>query len=75
MNVVEKRRVEIGISSESSTQVKEGITEDDRIVSFVTSSVIEGATVVPVDEDQMNSLMGGIAGDEAGVTVTTEVAE
>ena len=75
MNIVEKRRVEIGISSESSTQVKEGITEDDRIVSFVTSSVIEGATVVPVDEDQMNSLMGGIAGDEAGVTVTTEVAE
>ena len=73
MNVVEKRRVEIGISSESFTQVKEGITEDDRIVSFVTSSVIEGATVVPVDEDQMNSLMGGI--DDSAVTVTTEVAE
>ena len=73
MNVVEKRRVEIGISSESFTQVKEGITEDDRIVSFVTSSVIEGATVVPVDEDQMNSLIGGI--DDSAVTVTTEVAD
>ena len=76
MNIVEKKRVEIGISSESFTQVKEGITENDRVVSFVTSSVIEGATVVPVDEDQLNSLMGGMTGGEdSAVTVTTEVAD
>lgn len=79
MNIVEKRRVEIGISSESFTQIKEGVTEDDKIVSFVTSTVREGAVVVPVDEDQMNSLMGGVTGgDGAEVTVettTTEVSE
>lgn len=79
MNIVEKRRVEIGISSESFTQIKEGITEDDKIVSFVTSTVREGAVVVPVDEDQMNTLMGGVTGEDgAEVTVettTTEVSE
>ncbi len=79
MNIVEKRRVEIGISSESFTQIKEGVTEDDKIVSFVTSTVREGAVVVPVDEDQMNSLMGGVTGEDgAEVTVettTTEVSE
>jgi RND family efflux transporter MFP subunit len=79
MNIVEKRRVEIGISSESFTQIKEGITEDDKIVSFVTSTVREGAVVVPVDEDQMNALMGGVTGEDgAEVTVettTTEVSE
>lgn len=79
MNIVEKRRVEIGISSESFTQIKEGVTEDDKIVSFVTSTVREGAVVVPVDEDQMNALMGGVTGEDgAEVTVettTTEVSE
>ena len=79
MNIVEKRRVEIGISSESFTQIKEGITEDDKIVSFVTSTVREGAVVVPVDENQMNALMGGVSGEDgAEVTVettTTEVSE
>ncbi|MBQ4276042.1 MAG: HlyD family efflux transporter periplasmic adaptor subunit [Lachnospiraceae bacterium] len=75
MNIVEKRRVEIGISSESFTQIKEGVTEDDKIVSFVTSSVREGAVVVPVDEDQMGGLMGGIGVGAGDVTVTTEVTE
>lgn len=70
MNTVEKRRIELGISSEERSQILEGITKDDKVVSYVTSTVQEGAVVVPVDEDQMNSLLGGMGGlEDAGITV------
>ena len=57
-NIIEKRRVEIGISSESATQIKEGITSEDKVVAYVTSNVIEGATVIPSDQNQANGMMG-----------------
>ena len=70
MNMVEKRRIELGISSEERSQILEGITKDDKVVSYVTSAVKEGAVVVPVDEDQMNSLLGGMGGlEDTGITV------
>ena len=69
MNMVEKKRVEVGISSEGCTEIVEGITADDKVVTYVTSVVQEGAIVVPVEGDDMTSLMGGLGG---GVTVTTE---
>ena len=72
MNMVEKKRVEVGISSEDCTEIVEGITADDKVISYVTSIVKEGAVVVPVEGDDMTSLMGGLGGGNLGVTVTTE---
>ena len=72
MNMVEKKRVEVGISSEDCTEIVEGITADDKVISYVTSVVKEGAVVVPVEGDDMTSLMGGLGGGNLGVTVTTE---
>ena len=71
MNMVEKKRVEVGVSSEDRTEITEGITADDKVISYVTSVVKEGAVVVPTEGDDMNSLMGGLGGN-LGVTVTTE---
>ena len=72
MNMVEKKRVEVGISSEDCTEILEGITADDKVISYVTAVVQEGAIVVPVEGDDMTSLMGGLGGGNLGVTVTTE---
>jgi RND family efflux transporter MFP subunit len=72
MNMVEKKSVEVGISSEDCTEIVEGITADDKVVSYVTSVVKEGAIVVPVEGDDMTSLMGGLGGGNVGVTVTNE---
>ena len=71
MSMVEKKRVEVGVSSEDRTEITEGITADDKVISYVTSVVKEGAVVVPTEGDDMNSLMGGLGGN-LGVTVTTE---
>ena len=71
MNMVEKKRVEVGVSSEDRTEITEGITANDKVISYVTSVVKEGAVVVPTEGDDMNSLMGGLGGN-LGVTVTTE---
>ena len=71
MSMVEKKRVEVGISSEDNTEILEGITEDDKVITYVTSVVKEGAVVVPVEGDDMTSLMGGLGGN-MGVTVTAE---
>ena len=72
MNMVEKKRVEVGITSEDCTEILEGITADDKVISYVTAVVQEGAIVVPVEGDDMTSLMGGLGGGNLGVTVTTE---
>ena len=72
MNMVEKKRVEVGITSEDCTEILEGITTDDKVITYVTSVVKEGAVVVPVEGDDMTSLMGGLGGGNLGVTVTTE---
>ena len=73
MNMVEKKRVEVGISSEDCTEIVEGITADDKVISYVTAVVQEGAIVVPVEGDDMtSSLLGGLGGGNMGVTVTTE---
>ena len=71
-NIVEKKSITIGISSEERTQIIEGIDENDRVVSYVTSAVIEGATVVPVDEEQMNSILGGLTGETTEESVSEE---
>ncbi|MBR6383946.1 MAG: efflux RND transporter periplasmic adaptor subunit [Lachnospiraceae bacterium] len=72
MSMVEKKRVEVGITSEDCTEIVEGITADDKVISYVTAVVQEGAIVVPVEGDDMTSLMGGLGGGNLGVTVTTE---
>ena len=73
MNMVEKKRVEVGITSEDCTEILEGITADDKVISYVTAVVQEGAIVVPVEGDDMtSSLLGGLGGGNMGVTVTTE---
>lgn len=72
MSMVEKKRVEVGITSEDCTEILEGITTDDKVITYVTSVVKEGAVVVPVEGDDMTSLMGGLGGGNLGVTVTTE---
>ena len=73
MNMVEKKRVEAGISSEDCTEILDGITADDKVISYVTSVVKEGAVVVPVEGDDMtSSLLGGLGGGNVGVTVTAE---
>ena len=70
-NIIEKKPVELGISSESRTEIEDGITADDRVVSYVTSVVVEGATVVPMNEDDMNNAMGALGG--GGNSITVEV--
>ena len=70
MSMVEKKRVEVGITSEDCTEILEGITTDDKVITYVTSVVKEGAVVVPVEGDDMTSLMGGLGGGNLGVTVT-----
>ena len=69
MNMVEKKPVEVGVSSEDRTEILEGITSDDKVVTYVTSVVKEGAIVVPIEGDDLTSAMGGI-GSNIGITVT-----
>ena len=69
MNMVEKKPVEVGVSSEDRTEILEGITADDKVVTYVTSVVKEGAIVVPIEGDDLTSAMGGI-GSNIGITVT-----
>ena len=69
MNMVEKKPVEVGVSSEDRTEILEGITADDKVVTYVTSVVKEGAIVVPIEGDDLTSAMGGIGGN-IGITVT-----
>ena len=69
MNIVEKKPVEVGVSSEDRTEILEGITADDKVVTYVTSVVKEGAIVVPIEGDDLTSAMGGIGGN-IGITVT-----
>ena len=56
-NMIEKVPVTLGISSEDRTQVTEGIDENDKVVTYVTSVVREGAVVVPVDEADVNAML------------------
>lgn len=71
MNMVEKKRVEVGISSESRTQILEGVSEDDQVITYVTANVHEGAVVVPQDTDAMASMLG--SGDGmGGIVIETE---
>ena len=70
-NVIEKVPVTLGISSEDRTQVTEGIDENNKVVTYVTSVVQEGAVVVPVDEADVNAMLEKM-GVDAGTTVTTE---
>ena len=69
MNMVEKKPVEVGVSSEDRTEILEGITADDKVVTYVTSVVKEGAIVVPIEGDDLTSATGGIGGN-IGITVT-----
>ena len=69
MNMVEKKPVEVGVSSEDRTEILEGITADDKVVTYVTSVVKEGAIVVPIEGDDLTSAMGGI-GSNIGINVT-----
>ncbi|MBO4702287.1 MAG: efflux RND transporter periplasmic adaptor subunit [Lachnospiraceae bacterium] len=69
MNIVEKKPVEVGVSSEDRTEILEGITADDKVVTYVTSVVKEGAIVVPMEGDDLTSAMGGLGGN-IGITVT-----
>ena len=69
MNMVEKKPVEVGVSSEDRTEILEGITSDDKVVTYVTSVVKEGAIVVPIEGDDLTSAMGGLGGN-IGITVT-----
>ena len=59
----------VGVSSEDRTEILEGITSDDKVVTYVTSVVKEGAIVVPIEGDDLTSAMGGIGGN-IGITVT-----
>lgn len=70
-NMIEKVPVTLGISSEDRTQVTEGVDENDKVVTYVTSIVKEGAVVVPVDEADVNAMLEKM-GVDAGTTVTTE---
>ncbi|MCR4928827.1 MAG: efflux RND transporter periplasmic adaptor subunit [Lachnospiraceae bacterium] len=70
-NVIEKVPVTLGISSEDRTQVTEGIDENNKVVTYVTSVVQEGAVVVPVDEADVNAMLEKM-GVDAGVTITND---
>ena len=70
-NMIEKVPVTLGISSEDRTQVTEGVDENDKVVTYVTSIVKEGAVVVPVDEADVNAMLEKM-GVDAGTTVITE---
>ena len=69
MNMVEKKPVEVGVSSEDRTEILEGITADDKVVTYVTSVVKEGAIVVPIEGDDLTSAMGGLGGN-IGISVS-----
>ena len=69
MNMVEKKPVEVGVSSEDRTEILEGITSDDKVVTYVTSVVKEGAIVVPIEGDDLTSAMGGLGGN-IGISVS-----
>lgn len=70
MNIVEKKPVEIGVSSDDEVEIISGITKDDKVISFVSSSVFEGATVIPVDEDELNAAMAGLMGNQSDVSIS-----
>ena len=69
MNMVEKKPVEVGITSEDRSEILEGITADDKVVTYVTSVVKEGAIVVPIEGDDLTSAMGGLGGN-LGISVS-----
>ena len=69
MNMVEKKPVEVGITSEDRSEIVEGITAEDKVITYVTSVVKEGAVVVPIEGDDLTSAMGGLGGN-IGITVT-----
>ena len=70
-NIIEKVPLTRVISSVDRTQVTEGVDENDKVVTYVTSIVKEGAVVVPVDEADVNAMLEKM-GVDAGTTVTTE---
>ena len=69
MNMVEKKPVEVGITSEDRSEIVEGITADDKVVTYVTSVVKEGAIVVPIEGDDLTSAMSGLGGN-LGISVS-----
>jgi RND family efflux transporter MFP subunit len=69
MNIVEKKPVEVGITSEDRSEIVEGITADDKVVTYVTSVVKEGAIVVPIEGDDLTSAMSGLGGN-LGISVS-----
>ncbi len=71
MNIVRKNYVEMGLTSEDRTEIISGVTADDALVKIVTSDVIEGMPVVPVDADEMNNVMADMFGG-MDVSVTVE---
>jgi 5,10-methylene-tetrahydrofolate dehydrogenase/methenyl tetrahydrofolate cyclohydrolase len=65
-NVIEKVPVTLGISSEDRTQVTEGVDENDKVVTYVTSIVKEGAVVIDVgiNRGEDGKLCGDVKFDE-----------
>lgn len=75
INIVEKRAVETGITTDSEIEVISGITTDDKVVSYVSSSVFEGALVTPIDQDEINAAINEALADYMSISVEADKAE
>lgn len=75
LNIVEKRAVEVGITTDGDIEVISGITTDDKVVSYVSSSVFEGAVVVPIDQDEINAAINGALSEYMSISVEADKAE
>lgn len=48
-NVVVRKDVVLGISSDEVIEVCEGISENDMVITSITAMIVEGATVTPIE--------------------------
>lgn len=54
-NIVVRKDVEIGISSDEYTQVLSGLKEGEQVIAVVTSDISEGMEVTPMDMSELEA--------------------
>lgn len=64
--IITKRNIVTGISSDEYIEIKEGLTEGDRLVSSLPEMLTEGMTVTEMPAEGMGAAMSGDAAAEAG---------
>lgn len=58
-NIVVRKDVEIGISSDEYTQIISGLSEGEQVIAVVTSDITEGMEVTPMDMSELEATKNG----------------